>query len=234
MALFSKKAEQTPEQEKAEVDSLIDRIGSSIEQRIEAKFKPITDDITALKTKWDDIEKSAREDLERQSTTPKDENGNPRQLTDDEKRNSREMATVQLAVQTNARLTESEIIDEIKDRWSHLVPEIRTQFAATPIQRKAQPDYAIYCRNVVDMIVGREARKGGLSYDSQNKTFFLEDKTTGATESSSPLNDPGLVWRQQMPDGSTRVLSASDQLRKLGIDAKELEANIQAGKVNLQ
>ena len=209
---------KTPEeQSKAEMEALVERLGASIEEKI---GKPLREEITALKTDWEAIKAEATKNPA-EDKTPRNADGTPRELTDEEKNRNASQATIALAVQTNARLTEREVIDELPRDWSHLIPEIRSMFANTPIQRKAQSDYADYCRNCADLVIAREARKAGLRYDQEHKTFFLEDKSSASNNEESPLSDPALVWHQQKGDGSVKRWSPEDQLRVLGIDPKE-------------
>ncbi len=210
-------------QSKADVDALVDRIGSSIEERF---FKPLESKVTALQTKWDEIEKAA-------TAPPKEtnEDGTPKVLSEEEKNKLGTQATFAMSVQTNARLTEREVIDEISSSWSHLLPDIRAYFTNTPLARKAQADYPDYCRNIADMVIGKAAKAAGLRYDGQNKSFFLEDKSTSVTREEGPLSDPSLVWHQQKPDGSTKTWSVADQLAALKIDPKELSDNMKKGIV---
>jgi hypothetical protein len=215
------------EQSEAQMTALVERLGASLEERI---AKPLREDLTALKTEWETIKAEATKPPA--AAGPTDESGKPRELTDEEKRNNATRATITLAVTTNARLTEREIIDELPADWSHLTPDIRALFANTPIERKAQPDYADYCRNCADLVIAKAARKAGLRYDQGNKTFFLEDKSAaGASGQDSPLSDPSLVWNQTKGDGSVKRWTAEEQLRKLGIDPKEFAANVEKGVV---
>ena len=214
---------KSDEQSKAEMDQLVERLGASFEEKLNARLEPLTTTVTALKTDWESIKTEAT----KTDTTPRNADGTPRELTDDEKRNNREAATVGLVVQANARLTERDVLDEIPSGWKHIVPDVRKMFADTPIQRKAQPDYAEYCRNIVTLVIGNAARKAGLSTSDNGGSFFLEDKSGSSTEQGGVLSDPSLAWRKN--DGSTE--SASETLRKLGIAPKDFEESVKRGVV---
>ena len=218
--------EKTEEQSKAEMDALVERLGTSLEERI---AKPIREELTALKTDWETIKTEASKPPV-VDNRPKNPDGTPRELTDDEKRNNATLAGVQLSVQTNARLTEREVIDELQDDWKHLIPEIRGIFASAPIEQKARTDYAQYCRNCVDLVIAREARKSGLRYNRENQTFFLEDKSTSSTREDGVLSDPALSWRQETANG-VRVVTPEETLRKLGIDPAKFEESVRKGVV---
>ena len=99
-----------------------------------------------------------------------------RDLTPEEKQRNTQQATLGVAILTNARPTEREVIDELSADWAHLFPEIRGFFANTAIETKAKPDYAQYCRNCADLVIAREARNSGLRYNRESQSFFLEDR----------------------------------------------------------
>jgi hypothetical protein len=213
------------EQSKAEMDELLNKFTAAVDERV----KPLQDGFSALKSDWEAIKTEATKPPT-VDNRPKNPDGTPRDLTDDEKRNNATLAGVQLSVQTNARLTEREVIDELQDDWKHLIPEIRGIFASTPIEQKARTDYAQYCRNCVDLVIAREARKSGLRYNRENQTFFLEDKSTSSTREDGVLSDPALAWRQETPNG-VRVMSAQEQLEKLGIDPAKFAESVKKGVV---
>jgi hypothetical protein len=219
-------ATKTPEeQSKAEMDALLERFTAVVDERV----KPLSDGLTALKSDWDGIKAEAGK-TPPPDNRPKNADGTPRELTDEEKSRQRGDATVALAIATNARLTEREVLDALPADWQHLVPEIRAFFNDTPIQRKAQADYAEYCNNCADLVIAKAARKAGLRYNRESQSFFLEDKSTSSTQEDGVLSDPSLAWRQETANG-TRVMSAAEQLRKLGIDPKEFEESVKKGVV---
>jgi hypothetical protein len=215
-----KKPEET--QSKSDLDALVERFGATIESQL----KPLRDDVTAMKSKW--------EDIEREATKPApqlNDDGTPKQPTEAERTQNSTQAAMGLAIQANARQTENEVISEISAQWPEQVPEIRSYLANTPIARKALPDYSDYCRNIVDMVVGKAARKAGVRYDGNSKSFFLEDKSTSSLREDGPLSDPGLEWGQHKSDGTVKRWSVADQLRVLGIDPKEFNESVKRGLV---
>jgi hypothetical protein len=217
--------EKTEEQSKAEMDALLEGFSAKVEEKI----APLRTTVENLQTKWNVIEAEATKPPV-VDNRPKNPDGTPRDLTDDEKRNNATLAGVQLSVQTNARLTEREVIDELQDDWKHLIPEIRGIFASTPIEQKARTDYAQYCRNCVDLVIAREARKSGLRRNSETGAFFIESKGTSESREDSVLSDPSLAWRQETPNG-VRVMSAQEQLEKLGIDPAKFAESVKKGVV---
>src|SRR6266850_6739021 len=167
------------EQEKSEVDQLVEKLGVSFDERI----KPLKEGFEALKSEWDGIKAAAEKE------TPPNNNGGggTEELTDEQKAQRDRKALLVLAVQTNARITEGEVLSEISAQWAHLIPEIKGYFASTPVERKAQPDYAEFCRNIKDMVVGKAAQKAGLRYDNKGSRYWLEDSSAKTGGADSPL-----------------------------------------------
>ena len=131
-------------------------------------------------------------------------------------------------MQTNARITEGEVLSEISANWAHLIPEIKGYFASTPVQRKAMADYAEFCRNIKDMVVGKAAQKAGLRFDGKNQRFFLEDASAKTGGADSPLADPDLNWTDP---NTGKTISASETLARLGIKPEEFVENQKKGLV---
>jgi hypothetical protein len=214
------------EQSEAQVNALVERLGASIEERI---AKPLREDINALKSEWETIKTEATRPPA--AAGPTNADGTPRELSQEEKNTLGTQAAFAQSVLTNARLTEREVLDEINSAWAHLVPEIRGYFTSTQLDRKAKPDYAEYCQNIVNMVIGKAAKVAGLRYDQGNKTFFLEDKSaSGGDHEPGPLSDPSLTWRQETASG-TRVWTPEEQLRKLDIDPAKFAESVKKGVV---
>lgn len=77
-------------------------------------------------------------------------------------------------VNANARITIGEIIGELREQgYGDLVSKIKEQCDNAPINIKAGAEFAQYCRNVANMVIGEEARKGGLK--RKGSSFILED-----------------------------------------------------------
>jgi hypothetical protein len=220
MAWFKKAADgSTEDQSKAEMDAYFDRFNAAVEERV----APLKTAVETMQAKWNAIEAEATRPAA-VDTRPRDENGNVRDLTPEEKQRNLNVALAQQNVNTAARLTERDVLDALPSDWKHLVPEIRALFAQTDISRKAQPDYAEYCQNCADLVIAREAKKAGLRFNQQSKEFFLEDKSGGSTGEESILNDPSLSW-----NNNGKVMSAREQLDKLGIDPKKFEERTAKG-----
>lgn len=203
--------------EKAEREELLNAFAAKFEEIV----KPVRDSVADMQAKWAKVENAA--------TTPPDENhdaaGN--ELTEEQKRQARENALLGGIVATNARLTESEVIGEVAAKWSGFLPKIKEYFANTPLDRKGKPDYAVYCRNIVKMVIGDAALAGGLSYDGNQKRFFLEDSAAASGENADVFTSD-LNWT----DKNGKTVSATEQLNHLGIDPKEFADSVKEGRLN--
>jgi hypothetical protein len=205
------------EQTKSEVDQLVEKLGVSFEERI----KPLQEGFTALKAEWDGIKAAAEKE-----TPPNNNGGGGDELTDEQKAIRDRQALLVLSVQTNARITESEVLSGISQKWAKFIPGIKKYFAETPVARKSQADYAEYCNNIVKMVIGDAALKSGLGFNQKGDRFFLEDAASKSGGDDSPLNDSDLSWT----DPTTgKTLSATDQLARLGIDPEKFVENQKKG-----
>lgn len=203
--------------EKAEREEMLNAFAAKFEEIV----KPVRDSVADMQAKWAKVESAA--------TTPPDENHdvNGNELTDEQKRAARDRALVGGIVATNARLTEAEVIGEVAAKWSGFLPKIKEYFAACPLERKGQADYVGYCRNIVKMVIGDAALAGGLSYDGNQKRFFLEDSAATTGENADVFTSD-LNWS----DKNGKTVSATDQLARLGIDPKEFADSVKEGRLN--
>jgi hypothetical protein len=201
------------DQSKAEMEAMFAKFGEIIDERL----KPVNESVTSLKTEWETIKTEATKPPV-VDTRPRDENGNVRELTPEEKQRNLNIALAEQNVQNAARFIERDILDTLPKDFADLKPAIAQMFRDTPVARKAQPDYAEYCQNCADLAIAREARKGGLRRNAETKEFFLEDKSGGSGEPDSILNDPSLAW-----NNNGRMVMPRETLEKLGIDPKKFE-----------
>jgi len=210
MGMWSKKTEEKKDGEsKSEVDALIDGISA----RFEETLKPIREKVESVASWQAKIEEQFKE-------PPPDPNkkADGTELTEAERLDRDNKANFALNVMNAARFTENDCIQAVKDQWPQIVAEAKQLFAGTPWQKKTEPNYAQYCQNVIDMLVGREAKKGGLRYSNKDSKFFIEDASAGTGGEDSPYNDASLDWQDPR---SGKRLTASEQLAKLKIDPKE-------------
>jgi len=225
---FKKKDDETVkdgEQAKSEVDQLVEKLGVSFDAKLSERLDPLQKGFTELKTEWDGIKAAASSDADK-GKGGDGGGGGGEELTDEQKAARDRMALLTLSVQTNARITESEVLSGISQKWAKFIPDIKKYFAETPVARKSQADYAEYCNNIVKMVIGDAALKSGLGFNEKDKRFFLEDAATKSGGADSPLNDADLSWT----DPTTgKTLSATDQLARLGIDPGKFVENQKKG-----
>lgn len=215
------KKEETPsaDPKKSEQEEFL----ASLRTTVEDVVKPVRDSVTAMQERWAELEKAA--------TTPAPEKKDPADPNTDLPTYLREQLTplAMQNIQTNARLTERDILDEVAPYWAHLVPEIKRLFAETVLARKASADYPVYCRNIVSLVIGKAAQEAGLRFDGQNKRFFLEDAASKGEHGDTLYSDQNLNWTD--PRNPSKTLTASDQLAKLGISAKDFAESVKRGVV---
>jgi hypothetical protein len=222
---FGKQGASEDDQKK-ELDAFIDRIGTSFEAKLEEKLKPIREEATHLRTKWEALEKAAGGNGEEERARVEEEEKN---LTPEQQQALRERKLLAISIGTNARITEGEILGEVSGKGlGEFIPKIKEYFQNTALERKGQADYATYCRNIVNMVVGEAALNSGLRLDAQNKKFFLEDAGGKGGDQQYDFLSGDLAWTDPR---SGKVLSASDQLRKLGITPEEFQKSVEKGVV---
>jgi len=211
--------EDKKKREEAEMNAFVERIGVSID----AKLKPLTEKVEAWDGRWKKLEEAA--------ATP-DEKPDEGGLSDEERRRRDDAIEKQkllaLSIATNARITEAEILAEVRGKFPNFEDKVKEYFANTPLERKAQADYATYCRNVVSMVIGQAALSGGLTYDNANKTFFLEPGTGKTGEAAHDFLSADMTWTDP---ASGRTLTGRQQLERLGITPEDFAKSVKAGVV---
>jgi len=78
------------------------------------------------------------------------------------------------------------------DLWAQFASEIDSVIDSSPLvtaEGKAFRGDPQYIRNVVDMVMGRAARKAGMRFDGKNKGFFLESASSVVDTSRGPEAD---------------------------------------------
>src|ERR1700722_5387898 len=145
---FKKNPDGGEDQSKAEMDAMFAKFGEIIDERL----KPVNESVSGLKTEWETIKAEATKTPE-VDRTPRNADGTPRELTADEKRAALDTALATQNVQNAARFIERDVLDAMPPDYADLKPAIREMFKNTPVQRKAQADYAEYCENCVDLAI---------------------------------------------------------------------------------
>jgi hypothetical protein len=204
---------ETPAAGTNDQSALLDAFAAKIDERL----KPLSEALTALQGEWNGI----KEEASKQPETPPNTNveTTPEQRDANEKR-----ALLLMNAQTNARLTERECLDSVPAHWEHLKPELRKVFAETNIQLKLQQNYPQYCQNAVDVLIGRAARAGGVRTDTAGR-FYIEESAAKTGGEESPLNEFP-TWQSD-----DRTETASQTLRKLGINEEEFAKNLKEGRL---
>jgi hypothetical protein len=203
------KEKKLAEQSKAEADAFIAQLTTTFEQKLDAKLKPLQDELAAVKT----------------SATPKPRTENQETVTTPSVFDDEDAAfnahIGPIAVQTallNARMTETEVLSDISSQgWGHLIPQIRDVLEKqTPLQTKAGQGYKGYVENVAAMLIGKEAKAKGLKFDGNKQTFFLED---GAA-SNNPTTGKQRQLDELANDGKIDILhgrSVAEWAKNMGI-----------------
>jgi hypothetical protein len=219
LKLFSKEpTTATTDQSKSEADALIERLGTVIEDRIKAAVTPLTEKVEAV-SNW---QKKIEEEVSKPpATTEADKDVTPEQKDLNEKR-----ALLAMNIQTNARFTETECLNQLRGQWDHLIPKVQEWFKATAIEVKAKPDYAAYCERVVNMAIGEDARKAGLRYNKTSGRFLIEDSAGSKDHDGNPMLSGDLDW---VDPHSGKVETADQTLRKMGIDPKKFAEEMKGG-----
>jgi len=169
------KEKKIAEQSKAEADAFIAQLTTSFQAKLEENMKPLRDEIAELKSAA----------APKQAERTEEDRRIPSVMDDEETAFNARLGP--LAAQTvllNARLTETEVLNEISlQGWGHIVPQIREILnKQTPLQTKAGEGYRGYVENVAAMLIGKAARDKGLKFDGNKQTFFLEDASSSGSE----------------------------------------------------
>jgi hypothetical protein len=172
-------AKAAEEQSKKQADELVARLGTAMD----AKLKPVAEGFSQLDARLKQLEGKPKTE-----TTTEVNNGPVSVLDNEDQAFSQRLGPVVVSqINLQARVIENEILSEVSSRgWGRLIPEIKEVLKTTPIQTKAQ-GYEVYVRNVADMIIGREAQKGGLKAGEGDR-FFIEDaNSSNNREGNHPL-----------------------------------------------
>lgn len=196
-------------QSKAEMDALVERLGSSVEQRFSSKLEEA---IKPIRERVESFEANLR------APRQKEDPAEPADPTlDPERWKAENLGPLALQnVLLAARLTENEVLARVEPGWQHLIPEIKKYLEATPPVRKAEKDYPDYVQNCVDLAIGRAAKAAGVKYNSKDQRVFIESGSNGTNGIESVFSDD-MYW----VDRRGRRMSGEEQLSRLGIDPKE-------------
>ena len=218
--------EQKKQREEKEQNEFIEKLNGSFDEKLKAAVAPLTEKVTAWDDRWSKLEAAATDGGDGGGGNSDDN------LTDEQKREKardlNERKLLALSIATNARITETEILSEVRTKFPEFEAKVKEIYANTPIERKGMADYALYCRNVMKMVVGEAALAGGLRYDSDKKSFFLENASGGGDGESHDFLASDMTWTDPK---SGKTLTAREQLAKLGIKPEEFAASVKNGVV---
>lgn len=211
MAWFEKKPDAKPD-DKSDGDLLIEKLTGVID----AKLSPISAKVEDINTRWNALETAASKKNE---PPPNDPPARVSVLDNEDEAFAQRLGPIMYqTVLTNARMVERDIYDEMKEGgWSELLPEVKKHLDATDVQRKSKADYAVYCRNVMDMVIGQKARSSGLR--QREGTFYLETGNTRGADGDKG-NRPELNWQDQRG----RVHTGDEVASKLGLTSDDVKA----------
>lgn len=185
---------------------------------INEKIEQQASEVKTLTTKWNAIEaegtKAAEEEARRAAAAVESE------LTPEQKAEKERQQLFAQTVLTNARITENECAQVLERDCPKLVPEFRQMCANTDWRQKALPNYAQQCMNAIDLLIGREARKGGLRYQRNTEKFVIEDAGAHGSGEASPLSTGDLDW---IDERSGKMLTATEQLAKLKLTPEDFK-----------
>jgi len=189
---------------------------------IAESLKPLTESLAAMRT-----EMAA---LKPKEPVRKAENVEIPSVLDDENAafNARTAPLYQRQLETEAKLALSEIKAEYAELgfgafWRENESKINEMLANSPL---ASPDGnggakvvrgdPAYIRNVADMFIGRSARAGGVKFNGDNKTFFLEDATGSNSGQGGKKSDTEGLTAKQIKVFQRMGVSMDDAKKTIG------------------
>ena len=219
-----KKEDKTPEQSKADIEELVGKLNASFSASLDERLKPITEKVTAIETKWSTLEGDAAKEKQNADAAAEKERADLED-PDGSMRGRINEALTPLAIQSiklSARFTETEILNDCRQNgWAEYIPQIQQMFEAADIREKAnEKTYPQYCRNVVRVVIGDAAMKGGLKFDGNKKTFFIESGGNAGGGGGNQFDSSEWAWTN---DKTGATVSGNATLRRLGIDTKKFE-----------
>jgi hypothetical protein len=165
-------------------------------------LKPITDQLTALGAKVDAMKPAPVVRKVEPTETPS--------VLDNEDAafSARMTPLIQRQLELEAKIARTEIKQEYVDigfgaLWNANEKDIDATLTGTALVTpdgaggyKAMRGDPQYIRNVVDMIIGRAARAGGVKFNDTSKTFFLEGADGGGNGGERKADTSGLTAKQ--------------------------------------
>lgn len=169
-------------------------------------LKPTLDALTQRFDTFENRIKTVEDQTKpREPNQPVNQEG-PTSVLDDENLAFAQRLTPLMArqLELESRIVKTDVKNEyisagLGDTWLQFEGEINGVLEQTPLVKADGSAYRgdpQYIRNVVDMIFGRAARKGGMKFDGNKKSFFLETGSGGVEGGGQPEAD-GLTESQR-------------------------------------
>jgi hypothetical protein len=188
-----------------------------IAESLSAGLKPVTDTLSALSTRLDAIESNTKKP-ERKADPVE-----AISVLDDENAAFAQRMTPMLLrqLELESRVVKNDIKAEYAaagygDLWAQFETEINSVLESSPLvngEGKTMRGDPQYVRNVVDMIMGRAARKAGMRFDGKSKGFFLETAGNNGGEGRNETVSDGLSDGQRKVFGRMKV--STDDAKKV-------------------
>jgi hypothetical protein len=197
-------AEHPPEKTPAEI------IAESVSAAVTAGLKPISEQIEAQNARFTKLEEQTKPREVKPPVTP----GEPTSVLDDENLAFAQRLTPILARQfeMESTIVRDKIVREYMtsgygDLVTQFEGEINTILDSAPLVTNEGKPFRgdpQYVRNVIDMVLGRAARKAGMRFDGKSKGFFLEPANGSANDSTRESGD-GMTESQRKVFGRMGV-----------------------------
>jgi hypothetical protein len=190
-------------------------------------LKPLVEAQTAFQTKLDErLHNLENQTKPREPKTPTNP-AEPISVLDDENAAFAQRMTpiLQRQLEFESRVVKKDIKNEYHsagygDLWNQFEAEIDAMCDNAPLvsgEGKTLRGDPQYIRNVVDMVLGRAARKAGMRFDGKSKGFFLESASSGPEAAGRGDNSDGMTELQRKVTARMGIPldKAKDAIKKL-------------------
>jgi hypothetical protein len=183
-------------------------------------LKPITDSVAALNAKVDSFKPAPPPAKTTELTSVLD--------NEDAAFSQRLTPIILQNLEIEARLNLANVKQEYTtegfgDLWKECEPEIVRELNASELtapdgkggiaRKRGNPEYI---RNVVDMVLGRAARKKGLRFDGAKSTFFIEGAGSGSESTESRNADTEGLTPAQIRAARNMKITPAEYKKALG------------------
>jgi hypothetical protein len=190
-----------------------------IAESLTSGLKPLSDAITAMNQRVEAIDQRTSRFEKKPNDTERQE---PISVLDDENAAFAQRLTPMFArqLELESRVVRNDVRAEYAsagygDLWAQYEKDINETLEGSPLATgdgKPMRGDPQYIRNVVDMIMGRAARKAGMKFGGKDKGFFLETGSNGNEGHENAAAD-GLTDAQRRI--VTRMKVPTDEAKKV-------------------